>query len=142
MAPSASPSVLTVSGAYSYTVAPGSTRRDSVAARAGDPPDGTWSRTVPENERFLGGPITCLVVDGREAWLAGPVDEAAEGATGAAAFLYVRDAGEDGAGDLALTWIADPGQSLETMETWFRNRFIPADPYPLDDGDIEIRTGS
>jgi hypothetical protein len=33
----------------------------------------------------------------------------------------------------------DPGQTLATMEGWCTSRFIPAGPYPLDEGDVTVR---
>lgn len=139
LTPAASVAVVTINGAYAYSPSGVAQRRDSVAVRGGDPPSGTWSRLIPDTNRYLGGPITCLVVDGSDAWMAGPVAEASADVTGAAAFLYVHDSGvAGGAGDTAVTWIADPGQTLETMEGWCRGKYIPAGPYTLDDGDIVI----
>jgi hypothetical protein len=90
----------------------------------------------------FGGPVTCLVVDGPEAWIAGPATSASDGTTDRAALLYVRDGGPGGRDDAALLWMNDPGQTLETMEGWCRSRFIPGEPYPLDDGDVTVTAGS
>lgn len=97
---------------------------------------------VPSNGKSLGGPLTCVVVDGGDAWMAGPATIATDGSTGLAAFLFVHDSGlPGGEGDTAITWITDPGQTLATMEGWCRTRYVPAEPYPLDDGDIVVDAG-
>ena len=132
-----------VNGAYSYTVAPGATRRDTVAARLEGGPAGEWSRMVPATGEgtSLGGPVTCLVIDGPDAWLAGPATTSTDGSADRAAFLFVHDGGPGGVGDTAILWVTDPGQTLTTMEQWCESRFIPADPYPLDDGDVTVSAG-
>ncbi|HEX6868144.1 MAG TPA: hypothetical protein VF119_05030, partial [Candidatus Limnocylindrales bacterium] len=86
----------------------------------------------------FGGPVTCLVIDGRDAWLAGPATTASDGSVDRAAFLFVHDGGANGSGDTAVLWMNDPGQTLATMEGWCRSRFIPAGPYPLDSGDVLV----
>ena len=73
--PSSSPTTVTggsVSGAYTYVKTTGEKRVNSVAVRGTDPLEGTWSRENPVNHRSLGGPVTCLVIDGADAWMAGP----------------------------------------------------------------------
>jgi hypothetical protein len=141
--PSASPTAPTagtVNGAYAYSVSEAAQRRDSVNALAGDPPSGTWSRLNMVNDASLGGTLTCVVIDGSDAWMAGPATFASDGSTDKAALLFVHDGGGvNGAGDTAVTWITDPGQTLETMQGWCRDRYTPAEPYPLDDGDIIVR---
>ena len=129
-----------VNGAYAYSVRPGATRRDSVSARLDDGPTGEWSRMVPADGsgNSFGGPITCIVIDGQDAWLAGPATFASDGSTNLAALLVVHDAGPGGEADRAVLWMTDPGQTLATMEGWCRDKFIPADPYPLDDGNVTI----
>jgi hypothetical protein len=142
--PTSTPStgIATVNGAYAYHVGPDAERRDSISAQDTDPPSGTWSRLVPPDGAFLGGPITCLVIDGPDAWMAGPATESSDGTTWKAALLYVHDGGEpDGLGDTAVTWITDPGQTLATMEGWCAGKYIPAGPYPVEVGDIIIRPG-
>ena len=125
-----------VSGAYTYVKTTGEKRVNSVAVRGTDPLEGTWSRENPVNHRSFGGPVTCLVIDGADAWMAGPVTIASDGSKGLAAMLYVHDGGSKG--DRAETWISDPGQTLKTMETWCRNRFIPDGPFRVESGDIVI----
>ncbi|HEY8168009.1 MAG TPA: hypothetical protein VIF84_04785 [Candidatus Limnocylindrales bacterium] len=124
-----------VSGAYTYVNALGGARTNSVAVQA-DLVNGTWSRTSPANGRSYGGTVTCLVIDGADAWLAGPVTFASDGAEGLAAMLYVHDGGASR--DRAVTWISDPGQTLATMETWCQTRFIPAGPFRVTEGDIVV----
>ena len=138
--PDSSPPVISVNGAYAYLTSDGAERRDSVSVRDTDPVSGTWSRLVPPDGASLGGPVTCLEVDGQDAWLAGPATEDSGGETWRAALLFVHDSGlAGGEGDLAVAWITDPGQSLETMEGWCRDQYTPAGPFPLIDGDIVIQ---
>lgn len=137
--PSSGPTTVTggsVSGAYTYVKTTGEKRVNSVAVRGTDPLEGTWSRENPVNHRSLGGPVTCLVIDGTDAWMAGPVTIASDGSKGLAAMLYVHDGGSKG--DRAETWISAAGQTLKTMETWCRNRFIPDGPFPVEAGDIVV----
>ena len=143
LTPSASPATATqgsVNGAYSYTVGPGSTRRDSVTASLGADPLGEWSRMSPATGggNAFGGPVTCLVIDGTAAWLAGPATMATDGSSDRSAYIYVVDGGPGGEGDAAILWMNDPGQTLSTMEGWCSSRFIPGDPFPLDDGDVMV----
>jgi hypothetical protein len=134
------PSDGSVNGDYAYTVAPGSTRRDSISAQLEGGPIGEWSRTNPAagGGTSFGGPVTCLVIDGPDAWLAGPATTASDGSVDRAAFLFVHDGGPAGSGDTAVLWMNDPGQTLATMEGWCTSRFIPAGPYPVDSGDVTI----
>jgi hypothetical protein len=90
----------------------------------------------------FGGPVTCLVIDGPDAWLAGPATTASDGSVDRSAFLHVHDGARGGGGDRAVLWMNDPGQTLETMEGWCRSMFIPAGPYPLDDGDVSVLEGA
>ena len=64
----ATPSVAKVTGTYSYTSFSGP-KSVSLSAHGTTPVKGTWSFTG--GAATIGGPITCLVVDGSEAWLAG-----------------------------------------------------------------------
>ena len=135
-----SPSVMSVNGAYAYLTSSGAERRDSVSVRDTDPVSGTWSRLVPPDGASVGGPVTCLEIDGQDAWLAGPATEDSDGETWRAALLFVHDSGlAGGEGDLAVAWITDPGQSLDTMEGWCRDHYTPAGPFPLTEGDIVIQ---
>ena len=130
---------MSVNGAYAYLTSDGAERRDSVSVRDTDPVSGTWSRLVPPDGASLGGPVTCIEIDGQDAWLAGPATDDSGGETGQAALLFVHDSGlAGGEGDRAVAWITDPGQSLETMEGWCRDHYTPAGPFPLTEGDIVI----
>lgn len=129
-----------VNGAYSYTVGSGSTRRDSVAARLeGERAAGEWSQMIPASGGVsIGGPVTCLVIDGHDAWLAGPATTASDGSVGRSALVYVHDGGPGPDDDTAVLRMNDPGQTLTTMEGWCESQFIPAEPFPLDDGNVTV----
>ena len=81
--PTQSPPVMSVNGAYAYLTSGGAERRDSVSVRDTEPVSGTWSRLVPPDGASLGGPVTCLEIDGQDAWLAGPASEIPTGRPGA-----------------------------------------------------------
>ena len=140
--PSPSPSLgdgSFVTGAYVY----GQTikRRDSIAAHLeGGVAVGEWSRTIPATGagNVYGGSITCLVIDGEDAWMAGVVTSATDEKNGRAVSIHVLDGGPDGAGDGAFLLIGSTAQTLLTMEEWCRRKFSPADPYPLVSGDIVV----
>ena len=86
------------------------------------------------------GPVTCLVIDGQDAWLAGPATTVSDGTTDRAAFLFVQDGGRGGTSDTAVLWMKTVrGQTLATMEGWCTSRFIPTGPFPLDEGDVTVR---
>ncbi len=144
-APSGSPSTSPhdagshVDGAYVYGETP--PKRDTIAVRFEDGrPVGEWSRREPAAgaATFYGGPITCLIIDGRDAWMAGPAQTATDGSTDRAAMVYVHDGGADGDGDLVVLWLSTPGQTITTMEQWCERRRIPAGPYPLTSGDVTV----
>jgi hypothetical protein len=147
-APSQSPSAIPspgsgpyVAGAYVYGSSP--PRRDTIAAHFEGAPVGEWSRRLPATGAgdSYGGPITCLVIQGRDAWMAGPATTATDGTKDRAAMIHVHDGGSDGAGDRAFMWLSTEGQSLTTMEEWCRRRFLPADPLPLTSGDVVVDDG-
>jgi hypothetical protein len=142
--PSASPGPAGfVAGAYTYGEPV--TRRDAVSAHfEGGDPAGEWSRTIPATRAgdSYGGPITCLVISGSDAWLAGPATTATDGSTDRAAFLHLHDGGPKGRGDQAILWLSNPGETLTTMEGWCQTQFIPGGPFPLTSGDIVVQDGS
>lgn len=120
---------------------PNAVRSVSIDAHGTDPVKGMWS----QNGRS--GPVTCLVVDGADAFAFGPATVG-----GRAAFFWVHDGGTPGsAGDLAVTWIQDlpgdelpPGlepQTLEEMESWCLNSDPPFEipQFPLDSGNLTVR---
>ena len=131
-----------VVGNYVYGTAP--PRRDTLAARFEDgEPVGEWSRRTPatgDSSTFYGGPVTCLVISGSEAWLAGPTTTATDGSE-RAAFIHVTDDGPDGEGDTAFLWLTTAGQTIVTMTDWCERRFIPADGLPLTTGDVVVQDG-
>jgi hypothetical protein len=141
-APAAGP-VDKVTGTYTYFPFgnPNALRAASIDAHGTDPVKGTWSL----NDRS--GPVTCLVVQGADAFMFGP---AAVG--GRAAFFWVHDGGMPGsAGDLAVTWIQDlpgddlpPGldpQTIEEMESWCLNASGPdgIQQFPVASGNLTVR---
>lgn len=130
-----------VTGAYVYGT--GVPRRDTIAAHFEGTPVGEWSRTIPATGEgdFFGGPITCLVIQGKEAWIAGRATTATDGTKDGAVFIHVVDGGPAGAGDLAFLVQNTQAQTLTTMEEWCRRKFVPAAPYPLTSGDITVFDG-
>jgi hypothetical protein len=139
-----------VTGSYSYVVFEGGAPRSVVVdAHGTDPIKGTWSFGGGQ----LSGPVTCLVVDGDQAFMFGPGTVGGRGA-----FLWVRDGGTPGGSDdEAITWIQDlPGddlprgfkpQTLAEMEGWCLNSgkgYPGADlgTVPLISGNLTIHAGS
>ena len=133
-----------VTGGYSYLVFEGAPPRSvAIEAQGSDPVKGKW---VFGRGR-LSGPVTCLNVQGNEAFMFGPGTVGGRGA-----FLWVRDSGlPGGAGDEAITWIQDlPGdelppdvepQTLEEMEGWCLNAgdgYPGIGPVPLVTGNLTI----
>ena len=139
LSPSPSASAAFVVGNYVYGTAP--PRRDTLAAHfEGGEPAGEWSRRTPatgEAESYA-GPVTCLVIEGSDAWLAGPATTATDGTT-EAVFVHVTDGGPDGEGDTAFMWLARGGQTIVTMTGWCEGRLIPDEGLKLTTGDILIQ---
>ncbi len=130
-----------VVGNYVYGTPP---RRDTLAAHFDQGQVvGEWSRRRPATGggTFYGGPVTCLVVSGSDAWLAGPATTATDGTEDLAAFYHVTDGGPDGKGDTAFLWLTTLGQTIVTMTDWCERRFIPADGLPLTTGDVVVQDG-
>jgi hypothetical protein len=142
LSPSPSPSGPFALGNYVYGTTP--PRRDTLAAHFEDGVAvGEWSRRKPatgDTSDFFGGPVTCLVISGSDAWLAGPATTATDETTNAV-FVHVTDGGPDGKGDTAFMWQTTEGQTIVTMTEWCQNLFIPADGLPLTTGDILIHDG-
>ena len=139
--PSPSQAGASVAAAYTYGQRP--PRKDTVVARLEDgEPVGEWSRIMPADGSgdTWGGPITCLVFDGSDAWLAGPATTATDGRT-EAAMIHLHDGGPGGENNSALIWLAPRGQTITTVTNWCMTKFEPADLSPLTDGDIEIQDG-
>jgi hypothetical protein len=118
-------------------------RRDTISARfdaAGDP-TGEWTRTIPAPRGTpFAGPVTCLVIEGNKAWLAGPATTT--DGTRDSAYVHLVDGGPGGADDRAIMWMNNPGESLQLLEGWCRDKFVPDGPFPLTNGEIEIDDGS
>ena len=72
--------------------------------------------------------MSCLVVDGPDARVAGPLTRGTE-PSGVAGFLWVQDGGlPGGAGEMAITWMADLGvQTLADMEALCQAKATTAD---------------
>lgn len=136
--PTIAPPVASVTGAYTYAAGDLGTRSITVEAFDADPVTGTWSFANLELGRHMTGPITCLVVDGADAWMAGPATQWSEGVVARAAFLWVHDAGPGIDGDTAVTWGADPGQTLEEMEAWCRDKSTEVERYPVEAGNLIV----
>ena len=135
--------VLTGSVNGSFTYSESQPRRGSITARFVDgAPDGAWSRRVPPagNSKIWSGTITCLVIDGDEAWMAGRVTVSADRKTDQAIFILARDRGAQGEGDRVLMQLSMSGETLAVFEGWCRDRFRPETPFPLTSGDIRIDT--
>ena len=127
----ASPSVAKVTGTYSYTSFSGP-KSVSLSAHGTTPVKGTWSFTGGAGT--IGGPITCLVVDGSEAWLAGTPSVGEAGV-----FIYLIDGGSPGTDDLAVTWVQDPWQTFEELQGWCESRFTDVPLFELDGGNLTVR---
>ena len=129
--------------AAAYTYDEGAPRRDSVAAHfEGGSPVGEWTRTQPPIDGSTwAGPVTCLMIDGNDAWLAGPATTSADPTT-VAAFVHLHDGGPDGEGDMAILWRSNAGQTLTTLEGWCRLKFVPGGPFPITSGDIVVDDGN
>jgi hypothetical protein len=127
-----------------YTYNQAAPRRDTISARNPDDPVGEWTRTQPPvGGSVFAGPVTCLVIEGRDAWLAGPaeiVPPDRDWVVGA--FVHLHDGGPDGEGDRAILWLNNRGETLTLLEGWCRDKFVPGGPYPLTSGDIVVGTDS
>ena len=142
VSPSPSEAAAFVAAAYTYGQRP--PRKDTVVARLEDrEPVGEWSRIMPADGSgdTWGGPITCLVFDGSDVWLAGPATTATDGRKDGSAMIHLHDGGPGGENDSALIWLAPVGQTITTVTNWCLTKFEPADLSPLTDGDIEIQNG-
>jgi hypothetical protein len=141
--PSSSPvPAWSADGAFDWGKAP--PKRDSAAAHLENGrPTGEWSHKVPAvaPSEFYGGPITCLVVDGPDAWMAGPATTATDGTKDRAVFIHMHDGGRDGAGDLVVVLLNIQGQTIATMEQWCMRRFIPSGPFPITSGEVTVDDG-
>lgn len=149
----------TVSGTAGYWVfddpTPALARQVSVSAKGKDPVSGRWSLTYVGDKTTVAGDVTCLVVDGDQAWVAGRITSVKKNAghqltIGEGAFLWVRDGATAGVPDKAYAWIADPvlgqpGASVAQMEAWCLSKtgnmvdFGFPDGFTVDRGDITVQ---
>ena len=121
-----------VAGSYTYRNLNDAHRSASITAMASNPVKGTWSW---QGRR---GPVTCLVVDGPDAWLAGP------GTTGpeTGVFIRVHDGGNPGPGnDVVTGWGQDPGQPLEELLEWCETKATHVPLFEMDTGNVTVRAG-
>jgi hypothetical protein len=144
----------TVTGNYRYwnfddPTTPARERQVSVSAKGTDPLSGRWSLTRPDLNASISGDVTCVVVDGDQAWVAGRITKIKRvdpALVGEGVFLWVRDGAAAGVPDKAYSWIGDPGQPLAEMEGWClsKNVSMPdgfADGFTVDRGDVKVRAG-
>jgi hypothetical protein len=127
--------------AAAYTLGSPIDRSDTIAAHF-DPdgaPTGEWTRrrTTTGKPEVFRGPVTCLVIDGNEAWLAGPA-KASDDPSIRAAFIHVHDGGADGKGDRGLLRLNNPGETLATFEFWCQSKFTPGGPYDITSGEAQV----
>jgi hypothetical protein len=131
------PATATLSGVYTYAVFGGPGRGVSITAQqVGSAVTGRWSLWhVGQNPDKTNGPVTCLVVRGRDAFAFGTADDG-----GPAAFFWVHDGGKTSA-DRAMTWVQDPGEAASELEGWCRNAgagYRQLQPVPLTSGDVIV----
>jgi hypothetical protein len=100
----AAPRASRVAGDYAYDYA-GHLARVQVAGRDGDRLSGRVSYTS-EFATFA-GPVTCVTVDGADAWLSGPITSGSSGFEGLDGWAArIHDAGSPGwIGDSAITFV-------------------------------------
>jgi hypothetical protein len=127
--------------AAAYTLGSPIDRSDTIAAQFAPDgaPTGEWTRrrTATGKLEVFRGPVTCLVIDGSEAWLAGPAT-ASDDPGIKAAFIHVHDGGADGKGDRGLLRLNNPGETLATFEFWCQSKFIPGGPYDITSGEVQV----
>lgn len=123
-------------GTYAYTSSSGP-KSVSIAAHATAPVKGRWTLTNLNTGAVRDGVVTCLVVDGADAWIAGSPTSGEFGA-----FFYLHDGGEPGTDDLAVTFVQDPGQPFEELQNWCETRYTGIGQYPLDSGNLVVHASS
>jgi hypothetical protein len=123
-------------GGYSYSLDPSFVSFVEIEARLGTVPNGRieFSNTLGH---WLRGPVTCVVVQGSDAWISGPIEAADQwtldlGVSGWAARLH--DGGTPGTkGDLAVTVV----DAIEGVEAYCAS----ADP-SIDDWMVPVTAGN
>jgi hypothetical protein len=139
----------TVAGHYTYYIDGDACRWRIVTIHATgtDPVKGAWTWIRGNCEGVINsfkGPVTCLRVNGDDAWIAGPTADGVD-----SVFISVHDGGSPGvAGDLAFTWGADPGETLADMEGLCQAETQPGSypmdqmgPFPVVSGNLTVRDG-
>ena len=129
-----------LTGHYTYHALgdPDQPRAVTVVAGATDPASGTWKWDTTFGS--FSGTVTCLRVDGADAWLAGPVTS--PDPLFASVFMWVHDGGAPGkAGDMAFTWGTDPWESLADMEALCETKAIApyGDWFTVESGNLVVR---
>lgn len=130
----------TVAGSYQYSpFAQTPTREVSIQAhRSGDSVRGSYEWTSLVDGVTRTGEVTCLVVDGSDAWLAGRETQTT-GQPASGAFFRIDDGGAPGVThDAAVAWIADPGQQLDELEAWCTDRNSEIPLFELDSGNLIV----
>jgi hypothetical protein len=128
-APPAGPTSI-VAGSYRYTTFTGGHRSASIAAVATPSVKGVWSLQTHR------GTVTCLVVDGQDAWLAGPGTSGPD--TGV--FMHVHDGGTPGAADdLVTSWGQDPGQPFAELVEWCETKAEHVPLFTVDSGNVTVK---
>jgi hypothetical protein len=120
-----------VSGSFTYhPFDRPAVRFGSIGASLAGGVHGTWSW------QDWHGPVTCLVIDGNDAWIAGP------GSTGpdTGVWIHLHDGGQAGKGDdMATAWGLDPGQPLEELIGWCETKADTVPLFPMIGGNVVVR---
>ncbi len=91
-----------VTGAFTYTYN-GAVRTAAVVASGTDPAMGVLALAVPASGQYLVARVTCLMVDGQDAWIGGAITRSSDwvpGKVSLGVWVRVHDGGRGGAGDL------------------------------------------
>jgi hypothetical protein len=131
----------TVAGYYTYLANNDPAAPRTLAVASGEWfANGTWTRIdTATGEILRSGQVSCLVIDGDDAWMAGPETYRAAGLDqSAGSFLYVHGPRPGSGGDSAVTWFGDPGQPLTELLGWCRNKATHVPLFPLTSGDVDV----
>ena len=120
---------------YSYTTGSGP-KAVIIAGRFAGVARGTWSLTTLNDGVTHSGPITCLITRGADAWVAGP-ETSSTGDTTAGMLFRLHDGGASG--DLAVTFLADPGMTFEgDILPMCEQQKDDLPLFPLDSGQLTV----
>ena len=129
-----------VTGAFTY-IFNDTTRTAALVASGSDPATGMFVIAAPAAGQFLTARVTCLTVDGRDAWIAGTITRSSDWVPGVVlrgVWVRVHDGGRGGSGDLVIS-------GLEQTATDAVKACVSKSPdldgllQPLKVGDITIR---